>query len=106
NERLRSLVVGDLGSVLIPVPGRKQDQEVKELNELRNGIQLKHLEAIAERAARSQSSPGVVVVAIGKNKARVLCELVHRGLINELIIDQDLAKALEVLLRQGRGEPG
>ena len=38
--------------------------------------------------------PGVVVVAIGADKASVLREVLSRGWVNELIIDKDLEKAL------------
>jgi len=93
DEKLRSVVVGDIGGVLIPrADGRRQD-EVFVLNEMWSGIRLEHVVDLTRRAANA-GKPGVVIVAIGSDKAFILKELLVRGWVNELIIDKDLEVAL------------
>jgi hypothetical protein len=58
------------------------------------GITIADIEALAKRTAVSDGQdrrPGIVVLAIGENKARIVYEVVRRGLVTELIIDHDLA---------------
>jgi len=64
------------------------------------GITLEQLEACAERACSrrgSASLPGVVVVAIGVQKANSVAESLRLGLVNHLICSADLASQLEKL---------
>jgi DNA-binding transcriptional regulator LsrR (DeoR family) len=94
-DRLVELVEGDIGGVLIKK--RKltaaQEQEFANITRAWTGIRMEHLLDIATRA-NNTGKPGVVVVAIGKNKADILRTVLKMGLITELIIDHDLAEAL------------
>lgn len=101
-DTLKSLVVSDLGGVLIPQPGidRRALSRVAELNEMWTGIRLEHIKRIVEDASKAEGRRGVVVAAIGKRKAAPLYHIIKAGLINELIIDQDLASSLISLLEQ------
>jgi DNA-binding transcriptional regulator LsrR (DeoR family) len=94
-ERLRELVIGDICGILIPRPGLStaEDSEVERVTERWTGIKLGDLEDCARRASRSRGT-GVIVIAIGKNKAAFIYEVVRRGLVNHLIVDQDLADRL------------
>ena len=50
---------------------------------------------------RFRAEPGVIVVAIGRRKAEALAEIIRCGLVNELIIDEDLSTHLCARLRTG-----
>jgi DNA-binding transcriptional regulator LsrR (DeoR family) len=94
--RLKKLVVGDIGGVLIPRPGLDAParREVDELQKMWTGVQLDDLERIARAAAKS-SRPGVIVAAIGgDDRAEIIAEVIRRGLVNELVIDRPLSEAL------------
>ena len=97
-ERLTELVAGDIAGALVKTRKRKlspgEENEFLKIVESWSGICITpHLLSIATNAI-STGKPGVVVVAIGKNKANILLEVLKMGLINELIIDHDLADAL------------
>jgi len=67
------------------------------------GLTLKHLEACARRGTDPlKGPPGVVVVSGGKKRAAVTCELIKRGLVNHLIIDDVLARELTEVSRPKR----
>jgi DNA-binding transcriptional regulator LsrR (DeoR family) len=94
-EALARLVAGDIGGVLIPrrdlnAAGRR---EVSALSAMWTGMQRAHLERVAKHAAR-RNHPGVIVVSMGADRAGVIAEALRCGLVNELIIDRDLADAL------------
>jgi DNA-binding transcriptional regulator LsrR (DeoR family) len=94
--RLKKLVVGDLGGVLIPRPGlrAREQREVERLNEMWTGAKLHHFERIAQAAARS-TRPGVIIAAIGgEDRAEIIAAVIRYGLVNELIIDRTLSDAL------------
>jgi DNA-binding transcriptional regulator LsrR (DeoR family) len=95
-EKLQSLVIGDMGGVLIrqPTLDRSERRLINELNLMWTGLQYEHLEHIAREAAQNPRRTGNIVVAIGQDKAPVLIEIIRLGLVNEIIIDQDLARAL------------
>lgn len=97
-DELRKLVVGDIGGVLIPRPGLKAGdrQTVDQLNAMWTGMTLDHIRRIARDAASSSHRPGIIVVSIGRQKAEILAEIIRSGLVNELIIDEDLAGALDL----------
>jgi DNA-binding transcriptional regulator LsrR (DeoR family) len=60
------------------------------------GLRLEHLEACARLGERPlKGPPGVVVVSAGTNRATAVCELIKRGLVNHLIVDDVLAEELE-----------
>jgi DNA-binding transcriptional regulator LsrR (DeoR family) len=100
-DELRALVVGDIGGVLIERPGLDKNgrKQVAELNAMWTGITLKDIIRIA-KAGQASDRPGVIIVSIGLEKAEILAEIIRRGLVNELIIDEDLAFALN--LREAR----
>jgi len=97
-ETLRELCLGDIGGALIPRNSLSapQAREFHLIAESWTGIRVEHYRQIA-RAASSSSVAGSIVVAIGANKAEIVLEVVRRGLVNELIIDHDLAEALNKL---------
>ena len=43
--------------------------------------------------------PGVVVVALGKNKAAAVAEIIRLGICDHLFIDKDLSEHLKKTLR-------
>ena len=104
-DTLARLVAGDIGGVLIPrrdldAAGRK---EVESLNAMWTGMKRQHLERIARHAVRSDH-PGVIAVSMGgTNRAEVIAEALRCGLVNELIIDRELAGALTRLLAPSSG---
>ena len=105
-DRLRSLVLGDIGGALVPKPGLSPDDAdlVAELSRMWTGVDLGHLETIAAHAVPGEAGPGVMVIALGRDKAPVLLALIRRALINELIIDRDLARELERLAKAECGD--
>ena len=44
--------------------------------------------------AFQHGTPGVIVVAMGANRAESVCEGIKRGLINAVVMDRTLADAL------------
>ena len=105
---LRSLVVGDIGGALIARENLAPEKRrlVDELNRMWTGIDLGHIGAIARRAANGEGGIGCVVVAVARERAPVAFEAVRRGLVTELLIDHDLAAALERLVRRHLSGPG
>ena len=51
---------------------------------------IEQMKACAKRA-RQTGSPGVILPVLGHSKARIVIEVVRRGLVNELILDHDIA---------------
>jgi DNA-binding transcriptional regulator LsrR (DeoR family) len=107
-EEVQSLVVGDVGAVMLPRENltASRAEDFQKLTEMWTGMTLGHLESIATRAddrrtREEDQAPGVVVLAIGANKALVLTEALRRGLVNELIIDEELARELDRHLESG-----
>lgn len=95
---LRSLIVAEVGGVLIPRDdlSRAQRKLLDTVQSSWTGLGLRDLEECARQGSDPFSGPpGVVVVSGGKDRAVVVCELVKRGLINHLIIDEVLAEELE-----------
>lgn len=98
---LTRLIIGDVGGVLIPKPALSADDNrlVAELNAMWTGITRAHLSRLALRSgAPAGSAGGVVVAAIGRERAEIVAGLINLEMVNELIIDWDLAEALEVHL--------
>lgn len=95
-EDLQKLVIGDIGGVLFPRPhlGAGEQAALDQIVARWTGITEKHIKYCIDRA-RHDKTPGVIVVAIGESKATIVYECVKRGLVNHLVIDQDLAKKLE-----------
>jgi DNA-binding transcriptional regulator LsrR (DeoR family) len=91
-EQLRERVIGDIGGVFLPRSAR--DRVVRGINDRWAGVRLEHFARCAQEAARGAGRAGVIVLAIGRSKAEVVLECVRGGLVNELIIDHELAQAL------------
>jgi DNA-binding transcriptional regulator LsrR (DeoR family) len=89
---LEVAVVGDLCGALIPRKGH--ENEVRSMSEYWTGITLDQIRACAVRSS-GQGKPGVILLAIGRNKSRVVFAVAQMGLVNQVIIDQDLADGLE-----------
>lgn len=103
-EPLKNQIHGDIGGVLIP-RNPKSSELIRSIERRWKGLNREHLEACARRAFDEDPStgrPGVVVLAAGEDRADILLHAVERGLINHLIIDQRLEKALEQLLSNGK----
>jgi DNA-binding transcriptional regulator LsrR (DeoR family) len=94
-SRLAALVAGDIGGVLLPRPGLDKAglREVDELNRMWTGINRRHFARIA-RQADSAKRPGVIVLSCGGDRAEIVAEAVRCGLVNELIVDRELAEKL------------
>lgn len=101
SSELNRLVVGDLGGVLLPRHNlsKSDKQRVHRLSEMWTGVTYAQMDGLAKRATKSDC-PGIVVVAIGHRRSEVVCEILVRGLCNELIVDRELATALEGGLRK------
>ncbi len=101
-DELRRLVVGDLGGILIPRDDLSSASEklIEELNEIWTGIKTEHVRAMADRAIKDTAMSGVVVVAIQAERGDTAFELIRRGLVNELILDQAAANQLHKRLAE------
>jgi hypothetical protein len=112
-EELCKLVLGDIAGVLIPRPNRWNDPRLGKIQRYWNGVTLHHILACAKRA-KTTGTVGVCVFALGSNKAEVLAECLRlrdeenkpTSLINELIVDDDLASRLAQLLGSDAGTSG
>lgn len=100
-DELKELTFGDIGGVSMERGGLDEEDQVqfRKISKMWIGITLHDLRKVVERAAEKKK-PGVVVLTIGKHKARVVYEAVRRGLVSELFIDQDLAFALADLIKK------
>lgn len=101
-DRLSRLVIGDICGILFARPNLSPSQqaELKRIEERWTGIREHQMKRCAEQALQ-QGTPGVIVVAVGADRAESVCESVKRGLINTLVIDCALADAL--LHKMGAG---
>ncbi len=100
-EELQKVAFGDICGVCIPRPGISEEGEkqLQIIAERWTGVRRKHLEDCANRAAKLKK-PGVVVVAVGKKKAQFVLEIVKHGLVNILIVDDDLEEHLKLLVKE------
>ena len=97
-SELKECVVGDLGGIIIPKPDLTADQarHIDELNQRWTGIKQRHIVQCAEAA--DDTRPGVILLALGRRRRSVAMRCIELGLVNELIVDQSLAQALEAAL--------
>jgi hypothetical protein len=100
---LQTIADGDLGSALVQTEGTKRDKALQrrfdEVLRLLPGIKLAHYQAIAQRAAKDPDGPaGVIMVALGANKAKIALRCVREQAVSTLVIDYHLAAALKTLL--------
>jgi DNA-binding transcriptional regulator LsrR (DeoR family) len=100
---LRELVHGDVCGVLLARAG--MEKRVSLLSKRWTCVQKSHLEACAKRgnadsktASDGRTHPGIIVVAIGANKAKCVFECLRQRLVNHLVIDDDLADELKKLI--------
>jgi DNA-binding transcriptional regulator LsrR (DeoR family) len=109
-EELRETLLGDISGVCIPRPhlDRARRHKLARVTERWTGIRLAHLEVCAGRASGNPLSgpPGVVVFAIGANKARFAIEAIRLGLVNYAFVDDDLAEEMDRLLTAELGGGG
>lgn len=94
-ESLSKLIIGDISGVLFPDPkfSDNMPKEFKMIIDGWTGIKKEHIENCAKKALDNKTS-GVIVVAVGANKAKSLYESMKNKLVNKLVIDLDLAEAL------------
>jgi len=94
-DQLSRFAVGDIGGILFARRDLSKSElvELEKINERWTGIREHQMKRCAAEASQNRTS-GVVVVAVGENKAASICESIKRGLVNELVIDRDLAVAL------------
>ena len=107
-EELKSIIVGDIGGLLIPRPeaGEADRRLIDELNGMWTGISLPQVSAIAARARGTEGRGGVVVLALRAERAAALLETVRHGLASHLVIDHDAATGLKAELdRRLRDHP-
>lgn len=100
---LNQICIGDLGGILIPRHAKFR-KEIDELNSGWTGLTLKHLAQIRDNATK-RKAPGVIVITHSNvwdksnelvvNRARVLSNAIAAGLVDRLVIDQQLASMLE-----------
>ena len=98
---LSAMLAAEVGGVCIPCGNltRVQDEQFDIVRESWTGLRIEHLQKCAQRGVDPTTGPpGVVVVSGGTKRATAVCELVKRGLINYLIIDEILAAELEATL--------
>ena len=89
-----NLVIGDIAGVPLGRPGTTT-KSLNALQRLWTGLQADHLRLCAQRASRGPNSPaGVIVVGRGRERVACVIEAVRRGLINHLIVDEELGRAL------------
>lgn len=99
-EELQRLVIGDIGGVLFSRPGLSAlDQKAfEQITRQWTGITEGQMRLCVEEARKNKAS-GIIIVAIGKHKAKIVYECVKRGLANHLVVSQDIVEALEQLLQ-------
>lgn len=105
-EQMMRSVAGDIGGVIIPNSGISAEDErrIAEMNSNWTGVQLKHLQKCADAAHRegfNRKRPGVVLLALGAHRLKVVLRCLELGLVNELVIDKELAGRLEQHFQMG-----
>jgi DNA-binding transcriptional regulator LsrR (DeoR family) len=98
-EQLRTLVIGDIGGVCYPRPdlSTEEKEALRGVTSRWTGVSRRHLRGCARRAHEGdpfRSAPGVVVICVGSERAKFLIDVVKLGVVNHLIIDDDLQNAL------------
>lgn len=101
-EDWSKLVLGDIGGAVFPQKNLDRDQQRKfdGIAQRWLGLSLSHLTRCARASAESGGKRlGVVLIAHGRSKAEVVLHAIHEAqCINELIVDDDLARELISLL--------
>lgn len=97
---LEETVIGDIAGIYLPREGLQPHQlhQIQQFSNRWLGIQLDDLKRCVKKAEKDDT-PGVVLVAIGREKAPIVYKCcVELGVVSELIIDYDLSEELEKLL--------
>ncbi len=89
------IALGDIGGALILNPDLPP-HEFEAAAKLWTGVTVEHFKLVAAR------EPGVILCAVHRSKARIVLELVRRGLVTVLVVDNDLADAIVALLQANR----
>jgi len=103
-ERMTRSVAGDIGGIIIPNAGisAADAKSIQEMNNNWTGARQDHLRRCADAAQRgafSRKTPGVIVLALGADRVTVVLRCIELGLVNELVIDRELADALHAHLQ-------
>jgi DNA-binding transcriptional regulator LsrR (DeoR family) len=99
-DALKTLLAAEVGGVCIGRSDltRPQKAHLKKIQEGWTGLRLEHLQQCADRGQKPHDGPpGVVLVSCGADRAGAVRELIKRGLVNHLIIDEILAHELEAI---------
>jgi len=97
---LKELAHGNIGGVLIKRSklAPAADEKFERIAATWIGVSEEDLKnVVASSASKRKKKPGVVVLAIGANKAEIVRAVVSRGLVSELFVDQELATKLAEL---------
>lgn len=93
-SKFANLVVGDLAGIPLPRPDASDDDLAPLMNRW-TGLQKDHLSRCAARASAQANAPaGVIVVGAGCERAACIVEAVRRGLVNHVVVDEELGRAL------------
>lgn len=92
-------VAGDIGGVIIPNAGisKEDTRHIAQMNDNWTGVRLDHLRRCADAARTNgfvRKKPGVILLALGAHRLKVVLRCIELGLVNELVIDKDLEGAL------------
>lgn len=100
-EQLNDLTHGNMGGVLLEREDLDEEDHAlfMDIAQRWTGITRRHFEQCARRR------PGVILLALGNNKADVVLKCVTLNLVTELIIDEDLAMALWDRIDPQRRQP-
>jgi DNA-binding transcriptional regulator LsrR (DeoR family) len=92
-RQFAELLIGDLGGIPLPRSGASS-KALNALQERWTGLLEHHLRSCVERASAAAGPAGVIVVGAGRERAACIIEAVRRGLVNHLIVDEELGRAL------------
>jgi DNA-binding transcriptional regulator LsrR (DeoR family) len=89
-DQLHAITVGNISGVFLPRPnaGAQGRASIEEINGRGTGIKLRHLKECAK------TKPGVVILALGAEKAEIIRACLIKRTISHLFVDQDLKNAL------------
>jgi len=93
-------VAGDVGGVIITNSGinAPDNKRISEMNANWTGVHLEHLHKCADAAHAKgfdRKRPGVILLALGAHRLKVVLRCIELGLVNELVIDKELADGLQ-----------
>jgi DNA-binding transcriptional regulator LsrR (DeoR family) len=94
-DALRELSSGDIGGVLLEraCVGQAQQERFEQIRRNWLGVPKECYRSCTERAQKT-GRPGVLVIALGRNKAEILERCMAESLVSECFIDEDLGQAL------------